>query len=83
MAGAAAAEQSSTIGIGYRTYRLEKTNAVTSGKWYFEVEVLTSGPMRVGWMEICSQPGTELGTDDKSWAFDGFRVSFQGLVHGG
>lgn len=74
---AAAAEESSKRGASHRTYRLEKTNAVTSGKWYFEMEVLTSGPMRVGWMETCSPPGTELGCDDKSWAFDGFRVSTQ------
>ncbi|KAK3867881.1 hypothetical protein Pcinc_026695, partial [Petrolisthes cinctipes] len=71
--GTATSDQNGLLGTGHRTYRLEKTNAVTSGKWYFEVEVLTSGPMRVGWMEICSQPGTELGADDKSWAFDGFR----------
>lgn len=31
----------------FRTYRAEKTYAVTSGKWYFEFEVLTAGPMRV------------------------------------
>lgn len=31
----------------FRTYRVEKTYAVTSGKWYFEFEVLTAGPMRV------------------------------------
>uniref|UniRef100_A0A182QKY2 Ryanodine receptor 3, brain n=1 Tax=Anopheles farauti TaxID=69004 RepID=A0A182QKY2_9DIPT len=30
----------------YRTYRVERTYAVTSGKWYFEFEVLTAGPMR-------------------------------------
>lgn len=31
----------------FRTYRVEKNYAVTSGKWYFEFEVLTAGPMRV------------------------------------
>lgn len=31
----------------FRTYRAEKNYAVTSGKWYFEFEVLTAGPMRV------------------------------------
>lgn len=31
----------------FRTYRVERTYAVTSGKWYFEFEVLTAGPMRV------------------------------------
>lgn len=31
----------------FRTYRVERNYAVTSGKWYFEFEVLTAGPMRV------------------------------------
>lgn len=31
----------------FRTYRVERNYAVTSGKWYFEFEVLTTGPMRV------------------------------------
>lgn len=79
IAGAAAAETNNLHGTGHRTYRLEKPNAVTSGKWYFEMEVLTSGPMRIGWVEVTSQPGKELGSDDKSWAFDGFRVSISFL----
>lgn len=79
IAGTAAAETNNLHGTGHRTYRLEKPNAVTSGKWYFEMEVLTSGPMRIGWMEVSSQPGKELGSDDKSWAFDGFRVSISFL----
>lgn len=77
--GTAATETNNLHGTGHRTYRLEKPNAVTSGKWYFEMEVLTSGPMRIGWMEVSSQPGKELGSDDKSWAFDGFRVSISFL----
>lgn len=31
----------------FRTYRVEKNYSVTGGKWYFEFEVLTAGPMRV------------------------------------
>uniref|UniRef100_A0A2H1VVD2 SFRICE_025695 n=1 Tax=Spodoptera frugiperda TaxID=7108 RepID=A0A2H1VVD2_SPOFR len=31
----------------FRTYRAEKNYAVGSGKWYFEFEILTAGPMRV------------------------------------
>lgn len=42
--------------------------------------MLTSGPMRIGWMEVSSQAGKELGSDDKSWAFDGFRVSISFLL---
>lgn len=41
----------------FRTYRVEKTYSVTSGKWYFEFEVLTAGPMRVGWARADSNPG--------------------------
>ncbi|XP_042892542.1 ryanodine receptor-like isoform X4 [Penaeus japonicus] len=70
--GASDAEDTSRRASQHRTYRLEKTNAVTAGKWYFELEVLTSGPMRVGWIEVGSPPGAELGSDDRSWAFDGF-----------
>ncbi|XP_064091922.1 ryanodine receptor-like isoform X19 [Macrobrachium nipponense] len=81
---AAAAEEAAKKGAINRTYRLEKTNAVTSGKWYFEMEVLTTGPMRVGWMETSSPPNTELGSDDKSWAFDGYHhlKHFSGYCEG-
>uniref|UniRef100_A0A182MMK6 Ryanodine receptor 3, brain n=1 Tax=Anopheles culicifacies TaxID=139723 RepID=A0A182MMK6_9DIPT len=58
----------------YRTYRVERTYAVTSGKWYFEFEVLTAGPMRVGWARADCNPGTMLGSDDASWAFDGYNA---------
>ncbi|XP_055904501.1 ryanodine receptor isoform X12 [Eupeodes corollae] len=64
----------------FRTYRVEKNYAVTSGKWYFEFEVLTSGPMRVGWARADCHPGAMLGSDDCSWAFDGHNVT---KVHGG
>nr|BAA41470.1 ryanodine receptor homologue [Drosophila melanogaster] len=53
------------------TYRVERNYAVTSGKWYFEFEVLTSGPMRVGWARADCYPGAMLGSEDTSWAFDG------------
>ncbi|XP_018801099.1 PREDICTED: ryanodine receptor isoform X5 [Bactrocera latifrons] len=64
----------------FRTYRVEKNYAVTSGKWYFEFEVLTAGPMRVGWARADCHPGTMLGSDDSSWAFDGHNVT---KMHGG
>lgn len=41
---------------------------------YFEFEVLTAGPMRVGWAKADAKPGYQLGQDDCSWAFDGWRV---------
>lgn len=59
----------------FRTYRAEKTYAVSAGKWYFELEVLTYGPLRVGWAKADFKPGCQLGADDCSWAFDGYRVS--------
>lgn len=30
--------------------------------------------MRVGWTKVESKPGFQLGQDDCSWAFDGWRV---------
>ncbi|XP_044571096.1 ryanodine receptor isoform X10 [Drosophila ananassae] len=59
----------------FRTYRVEKNYAVTSGKWYFEFEVLTAGPMRVGWARADCYPGAMLGSEDTSWAFDGHNVT--------
>nr|XP_036227356.1 ryanodine receptor isoform X15 [Bactrocera oleae] len=64
----------------FRTYRVERNYAVTSGKWYFEFEVLTAGPMRVGWARADCHPGIMLGSDDSSWAFDGHNVT---KMHGG
>ncbi|XP_033253281.1 ryanodine receptor-like [Drosophila miranda] len=55
----------------FRTYRVERNYAVTSGKWYFEFEVLTAGPMRVGWARADCYPVAMLGSEDTSWAFDG------------
>lgn len=54
-----------------RTYRAEAPYAVSTGKWYFEFEVLTAGFMKVGWMDIGTPPGTDLGSDDRSYGFDG------------
>ncbi|XP_026840889.1 ryanodine receptor isoform X9 [Drosophila persimilis] len=59
----------------FRTYRVERNYAVTSGKWYFEFEVLTAGPMRVGWARADCYPGAMLGSEDTSWAFDGHNVT--------
>lgn len=56
----------------FRTYRAEKNYAVSTGKWYFEFEILTAGPMRVGWAKAECAPGCMLGADDNTWAFDGY-----------
>lgn len=62
--------------LHFRTYRAEKNYAVSSGKWYFEFEILTAGPMRVGWAKADCAPGCMLGSDENTWAFDGYNVSF-------
>ncbi|KAG8232313.1 hypothetical protein J437_LFUL009412 [Ladona fulva] len=48
----------------FRTYRVEKNYAVSS--------VLTNGPMRVGWARADCMPGCQLGSDEDTWAFDGY-----------
>ncbi|XP_041469245.1 ryanodine receptor 2-like isoform X1 [Lytechinus variegatus] len=55
-----------------RTFRAEKSYAVTSGKWYFEFEAVTSGYMRVGWGRPSIAAGAEIGTGGISYVFDGF-----------
>ena len=54
-----------------RTYRLERTYGVSSGKWYYECEVLTEGSFKVGWQTVDTLPDHEVGGADTSWAFDG------------
>ena len=68
-----------------RTYRAEATYKVTSGKWYFEFEVLTDGFMIVGWMDVNAMPDAHLGADDRSYGFDGYLVKkwHQGAEHYG
>lgn len=61
--------------------RAEKNYAVSSGKWYFEFEILTAGPMRVGWAHADCAPGQMLGCDENSWAFDGYNVSISSITH--
>ncbi|XP_036448593.1 ryanodine receptor 3 [Colossoma macropomum] len=56
-----------------RFFRLERTYAVTTGKWYFEFEAVTGGDMRVGWARPGLRPDVELGTDDQAYVFDGYR----------
>ncbi|KAL3078921.1 hypothetical protein niasHS_014703 [Heterodera schachtii] len=54
-----------------RTLRAEATYKVTAGKWYYEFEVLTEGFMKVGWMDVSAPPGTNVGSDEFSFGFDG------------
>ncbi|XP_069698288.1 ryanodine receptor isoform X7 [Periplaneta americana] len=68
------AEAARSKHMAFRTYRVEKNYAVTTGKWYFEFEIMTAGPMRVGWARADSDPGCQLGSDEYSWAFDGYNA---------
>lgn len=58
----------------FRLFRAEKTYCVNVGKWYFELEVVTAGEMRVGWARPGCLPDQELGSDDQAFVFDGFKV---------
>ncbi|KAL3284793.1 hypothetical protein HHI36_018934 [Cryptolaemus montrouzieri] len=66
------AEASRLRQSAFRTYRAEHTYGVSSGKWYFEFEILTAGPMRVGWAKADCAPGCMIGSDENTWAFDGY-----------
>ncbi|XP_046872563.1 ryanodine receptor 3 [Hypomesus transpacificus] len=56
-----------------RFFRVERTYAVRTGKWYFEFEAVTGGDMRVGWARPGCRPDVELGLDHLAFVFDGFR----------
>lgn len=58
-----------------RFFRVERTYAVKTGKWYFEFDAVTGGDMRVGWARPGCKPDVELGTDELAFVFDGYRVS--------
>ena len=71
---AANSENSERIST-YRTYRAEQTFAVTRGKWYYEVELLTSGRMLIGWGHASKLDSFyPLGTDSYGYAFDGLNA---------
>lgn len=52
--------------------------AASSGKWYYEVTLLTAGCIQIGWVDNSyqgsSQNGSGVGDDKFSWAFDGWRM---------
>ncbi|XP_069065087.1 ryanodine receptor 3 isoform X1 [Pleurodeles waltl] len=56
-----------------RFFRVEKTYAVKTGKWYFEFEAVTGGDMRVGWASPGCRPDIELGADNQAFVFEGGR----------
>uniref|UniRef100_A0A8C4LBH4 Ryanodine receptor 2 n=1 Tax=Equus asinus asinus TaxID=83772 RepID=A0A8C4LBH4_EQUAS len=75
----------SGTGERFRIFRAEKTYAVKAGRWYFEFEAVTAGDMRVGWSRPGCQPDQELGSDERAFAFDGFKAQrwHQGNEHYG
>ena len=36
--------------------------------------------MRVGWARVDYNPGSLLGSDENSWAFDGYNVRFSTMI---
>lgn len=60
--------------ITSRTYRAEKTYAISSGKWYYEAEILSTGPIKVGWACVTCSADHEIGADIHSYAFDGYNA---------
>ena len=57
--------------IATRHYRAEKTYAVHSGRWYYEVEVCTLGHIQIGWATLNFKSSSpSLGCNEDSWAFD-------------
>lgn len=57
--------------VGKRHFRAERTYAVRSGRWYYEVEVQTLGHIQIGWANVNFRSDSQfLGCDENSWAFD-------------
>ncbi|TRY59413.1 hypothetical protein DNTS_004316 [Danionella cerebrum] len=69
----------------FRIFRAEKSYCVRSGRWYFELEVVSGGEMRVGWARPGCKPDRELGADQHAFVFDGFKAQrwHQGNEHFG
>ncbi|XP_062422699.1 ryanodine receptor 2 [Pungitius pungitius] len=59
-----------------RVFRPDKSYSVTRGKWYFELEIVTPGNIRVGWARPGCSPDKELGSDDQAFVFDGFEAQW-------
>jgi len=56
---------------------IRATACVTSGSWYYEATLCTSGIMQIGWAtrhcQFNSEDGSGVGDDTNSFAFDGCR----------
>ncbi|CAI5734201.1 unnamed protein product [Peronospora destructor] len=51
--------------------------ALTKGKWYYEVRLVTAGVVQIGWadstFEVNSETGDGVGDHERSWSYDGAR----------
>jgi ryanodine receptor 2 len=72
LSGAAGGKDPSTAGarLVSRTYRAEKTYAISAGKWYYEAEILSNGPIKLGWSTATCVPNADIGDDATAYAFD-------------
>lgn len=63
-------------GSGFPSVKCQDLSVV-SGKWYYELHLLTGGCMQVGWVTPKytgdAQTGDGVGDDPESWAYDGHR----------
>ncbi|KAM7538970.1 hypothetical protein Aperf_G00000057777 [Anoplocephala perfoliata] len=50
-------------------YRAASSKAVTHGKWYYEVELLTYGMVRIGWATKSAPAATTIGMSGSSYSF--------------
>ena len=55
---------------------IRANTAVFSGRYYYEVRIMTAGLMQIGWCTLATPfvHDRGVGDDDTSYAFDGFRV---------
>lgn len=61
----------------FGTATTARTCRVTSGKWYYEVQLVTAGVAQLGWADSSfdadSAAGDGVGDHARSWAYDGSR----------
>lgn len=55
---------------------IKANTAVFSGRYYYEVRLMTSGLFQIGWCTLGTPFTSEhgVGDDDSSYAYDGFRI---------
>lgn len=74
----------STFGTAYSRYHMapypvqdDDADKENTGKWYFEIKLLTDGVVQVGWVDssfgASTDEGDGVGDHEHSWGFDGAR----------